>query len=323
MRLLALLLAGCATSPPAAAPPPARTPEPTGPTASELDAREQARRGELAAAHRAKLDEQSTALAATCTKAEPAPQRCQPSCYSPEPADPRAGSKSARPVEITHVVCERSGAYLIVDELGTAPIRPARRRIPKPHKKGSWQAEVASAVTSALQPDLARGDTIRVTGDWKTRVHPLSRQSLRCVAVAHFANGSRRPVDACGSRGGIACEAMRDDAAHGINVVHFRLLEARRLQADGKPAECMQAALEAIAVARGMPRWRQYMSLNTDQWKPARRYRTRFDGILDEDTLFATAIALGTEAEGIHAECGGAPNPKTTAQQEQSFHTCW
>ena len=327
MRLLALLLVGCATTPATSPPPPtaSRPSEPTGPTPSELDAREQTRRGELAAAHRAKLDEQSTALAATCTKpkGEPVEQRCQPSCYIPEAADPRAGSKSPRPVEITHTVCERSGTYLIADELGTAPIKPVRGRLPKPHKKGSWQADVASAVTSALQPDLARGDTVRVMTDWKTRVHPISRQSLRCVSVAHFASAVRRPVDACGSRGAIACEATHNDAAHGINVVHFRLLEARRLHADGKASECMQAALEAIAVARGMPRWRQYMSLNTDKWKPVARYRTRFDGVLDEDTLFANAIALGTEAETIYVECGGAPNPKTTADQEQSFHTCW
>ena len=53
-----------------------------------------------------------------------------------------------------------------------------------------------------------------------------------------------------------------------------------------------QAALEAVAVARGMPRWRQYASLNTDEWKSWPRYRTRFDGILDEDSLFALAISL-------------------------------
>jgi hypothetical protein len=325
MRLLALLAVGCAAAP-ASTPPPAASPQPpkpSGSTTNELEAREQARRDELAAAHRAKLDEQSTALAATCTKPAPAEQRCQPSCYTPEAADPRAGSKSARPVAIMHTVCERSGAYVIVDELGTGPLQPVRGRAPKPHKKGTWQADVAGAVTAALQPDLARGDTVRVMGDWKTRVHPISRQSLRCGSVAHVASALRRPLDACGSRGAIACEATHDHAAHGINVVHFRLLEARRLQGDGKSSECMQAALEAIAVARGMPRWRQYMSLNTNQWKPAARYRTRFDGVLDEESLFAAAIALGTEAEAVYVACGGTPNPKTTVDHEQSFHGCW
>ena len=322
MRFVCLALVGCAGSPASAPPGP---PSAAGLLASELEARERARRSDLAAAHREKLDEQSTALAATCTKpkTEPVEPRCQPSCYTPEPADPRAGTKPVRPVEITHVVCERAGTYVIADELGDVAVRPVRGRLPKPNKQGTWQADVESAVTLALQPDITRGDVVRVTGAWKTQMHPISRESLRCVTVAHYARALRRPLDACGSQGAIACEASHDDAAHGLNVVHFRLLEARRLQADGKSSECMQAALEAIAVARGMPRWRQYMSLNTNKWKPPARYRTRFDGVLDEDTLFARAIALGTEAEAVYVTCGGSPNPKTTAEHEQSFHTCW
>ena len=50
---------------------------------------------------------------------------------------------------------------------------------------------------------------------------------------------------------------------------------------------------------------------------------TRFDGILDEDRLFSTAISLGAEAQQVHADCGGPATPKTTAAHEQSFHTCW
>ena len=325
MRLACMVLAGCAASPanaPPSAPPPAA---PAGPSASELAAREQARRAELAAAHREKLDEQSTALAATCTKpkTEPVEPRCQPSCYVPEAADPRAGTKSARPVEITHVVCERNGSYVLADELGTVAVRPVRGRFPKSNKKGTWQADVESAVALALQPDIVRGDVVRVTGTWTSRTHPITRASLRCTTVAHYARSLRKPLDACGSQGAIACEASHNDAVHGLNVVHYRLLEARRLEADGKSNECQQAALEAIAVARGMPRWRQYMSLNTDQWKPVARYRTRFDGVVDEDTLFATAIALGTEAEAVYVACGGAPSPKTAVEHEQSFHTFW
>ena len=133
----------------------------------------------------------------------------------------------------------------------------------------------------------------------------------------------RRALDACGGRGAVACEAGGNHAAHGIDVVHFRLAEARQLQVKGNDARCQQTALEAIAVARGLPRWRQYVALNVDQWKSSPRYRTRFDGILDEDTLFTTAIALGTEAAAVHDACGGAPNPTPTVAQEQSFHTCW
>jgi len=288
------------------------------------------RRGELAAAHRELEEEQQIALAATCDrKATPvAPERCEPSCYRTESPDPRAGKKHGR-AEIVHLVCrhatsDESGPIVFADEVGGAKIsvRAARGRAPKPHKKGTWQAELGAAVTVALQPEVARGEAIHVLGAWKSMTHPLTKERMRCVTVAHRTS-MRRALDACGGRGGVACEASGNAAAHGINVVHFRLAEARQLRAAGKQTECQRASLEAIAVARGMPRWRQYATLNVNQWKAYPRYRTRFDGILDEDALFTTAIALGSEAQALHAECGGAANPKTTATQEQSFHTCW
>jgi hypothetical protein len=320
MRIAIALLVACGGSQP---PAPSVAMAPSPDAAIDRGSAEQAHKAELAATHRAHLDEQATALAATCDKAAPVTPRCEPSCYAPEPADVRAGKKSPRPVEIVHVVCSRgdAGPYVIVDELAGAEVRAPRGRMPKPGKQGSWQADVEAAAVAALQPELARGDAVRVTGTWKSIAHPVTHERLRCTPVSHFAR-SLRATDACGGHGKIACEAAHDHAAHGINVVHARLREAQQLQSQGKSAECQQAALEALAVARGMPRWRQYMALNTTQWKPAPRFRTRFDGVLDEDTLFATAIALGTEAEGVYAACGGA-SPQTTVQQEQSFHGCW
>lgn len=177
-------------------------------------------------------------------------------------------------------------------------------------------------MTAALKPVLAHGDVVRVTGAWKPRVHPITAEHWRCTTVSHFARSLRHPLDGCGGDGRIACEATGNAAAHGLNVVHYRLAEAKRLHAAGDDPGCQAAALEAIAVARGLPRWRQYMTLNTTKWKPFARYRTRFDGVLDEDTLFTTGIALGTDAEAAYTACGGT-SPKTTAAQEQSFHTCW
>lgn len=326
MRIALALLVACGGSPPPAAVTTSAEVPATPDAAPDRSAeQEQARKAELAATHRAHLDEQATALAATCDKAAPIAPRCEPSCYTPEAADPRAGKKSPRPVEIVHVVCARgdAGPYVIVDELAGADVRDVRgRRPPKANKPGTWQAEVVGAFTAALQPELARADVVRVTGTWRAVVHPLTRERMRCVSVSRFAR-SLRPLDACGGHGKIACEAAHDHATHGINVVHFKVLEAQQLQSRGKSSECQQAALEAIAIARGMPRWRQYMALNTTQWKPAARYRTRFDGILDEDTLFTTAIALGVEAERIYVACGGPANPQTSAAHEQSFHGCW
>lgn len=290
---------------------------------------ERARRSELAAAHRARLDEQATALAATCDRpAEAAARRCLPSCYPVEAPDPRAGAKIARATTIPHLVCTRAdapaGPFLIADELGGAAlaIRARRGRMPRPHAKGTPHAAVEAAVRVALEPELARGDVVRVTGTWTARTHPATRERLRCVTVAHHTTSGRRALDACGAHGTIACEATGSAAAHGLNVVHYRLAEATRLRAVGDTAGCQQAALEAIAVARGLPRWRQYVTLNTERWKAVPRYRTRFDGVLDEDALFTTAIALGDEAGAVFAACGGAAAPRTTAAQEHAFHSC-
>jgi hypothetical protein len=319
MRIAIIALAvGCGAAPPAT------TRSTAVETEGQIAERERLRKEELSAAHRERLDEQSTALAAGCDKGQPAKPRCLPSCYAPEGADSREGKQLTGPVEIMHTVCARGddGPFFIADELAAKlEVRKLRGRFPAPNKKGTWQFDVAAAVTSALEPP--RGDVVRVTGTWNPVTHPVTKERWRCVPVSHYTKSARRAFDACGSQGAVACEAKGDSSAHGINVVHYRLLEARRLQSDGKTSECQQAALEAIAVARGMPRWRQYMSLNTDQWKPAKRFRTRFDGLLDEEGLFARAIELGTEAEAVYAACGGASRPKTEVSQEQSFHMCW
>lgn len=325
--LLCASLAACgSTSAPPAAPPPTATPR-TDDRAAIARA-EIARKQELSAAHNKHLDEQATALAATCDRPAEAPPRCLPSCYAAEPADPRAGKPVKGVAQIAHLICTPSsdpvqGPFAIADEVATGKLdlRSLRGRIPKAGKKGSWQAAVEAAATVSLEPDLARGDAIRVIGGWKAMRHPTSKERLRCVTIAHFARAHRK-LDACGSQGKIACEAGGNAAAHGINVVHYRLAEAKRLRATHDDAKCQQAALEAIAVARGLPRWRQYVKLNIDQWKDVPRYRTRFDGVLDEDTLFQTAIDLGTEAQSVYVSCGGPPNPTTTAGDEQSFHTC-
>lgn len=274
----------------------------------DLAREERDRRQELATAHHKLESEQQDALGATCEdKTKPGEPRCLPSCYTTEPDDPREGKKVTGVVAIEHLVCDRDGMYVFANELEpNLGIKPVRGRIPKPHKAGSWQAAIETAL----------GANMIVTSDW------ITKQNRRCATVAHYTR-LKKPLDACGGDGSIGCEAIGDAAARGINVVHFRLVEARRLQAAGKPDDCQQAAREAVAVARGMPRWRQYVKLNVDDWTNRVSYRTRYDGLLDEDALFAKVISLGQEAEQVFVACGGAPGAPTTVAQEQSFHMCW
>ncbi len=316
--LLSTLIA-CGGGSPAARPttaPPAT--EPTAPP--KVSQEDPAKRDEIVAAHRKIEEEQQDALALTCTEQERknVKPRCLPSCYAPAPADPRAGKKLAGSVEIQHLACQDAagtGAYIVMDELDPKlQARALRGRAPKPHKKGTWQAEIETALAA---------DAVVVTGTWRQLTHPLTKDRLRCVTVSHFASGIRRPLDACGGTGDVVCEAGGNPAAHGLDVVHYRLEEARRLLGAHDSAGCLQAALEAVAVARGLPRWRQYAKLNVDQWPKNARFRTRFDGTIDEDSLFAIASTLRTHAEATYASCGGDAAAPTTAEQEQSFHTCW
>jgi hypothetical protein len=327
--ILWLAVVACGSKSPPPAPAPAPVPV-APPPAIVVD--EQAKHDQLAAAHRQIESEQQDALAAKCDRPNPPAARdehprCQPSCYATEPPDLRAGkSKSTGAVAIDHLACgsEDAGPFVLADELepGKLGVHPVRGRFPRAHKHGTWQLTVETALAAAQLPKLARGDEIVVAGAWHEVVHPMTKERLRCVKVVHYTR-LRKALDGCGADGSLACEAVGDAAARGLNVVHYRLAEARALQAAGKSIECQQASLEAIAVARGLPRWRQYAKLNVGAWPVHAGYRTRFDGTLDEDTLFATAAELGTAAQAIFVACGGASTAATTAGQEQSFHTCW
>jgi hypothetical protein len=329
--LLVAMLTACGSSKPSPAPPApvvAANLEPDAP--SERD--EDMHRAELVASHRKLEEEQQSALALTCS--EPVPHdphpRCFPSCYATEPVDPRA-AKPARgrgPVAIDHLLCEPpggsdAGPFVLADELDAEHLRVrAANRVPAAHRKGSWQATIEAWLVEAQPPKPPRGDVFVVTGALHPVTHPLTKEHLRCVTVTHYTRSLHGPLGACGDAGDVACEAGGNAAVRGINVVHYRLAEAKALQSSDNQPDCQRAALEAIAVARGMPRWRQYAKLNVRGWTEHRAYRTRFDGVLDEDTLFAAAAALGNEAESLYSTCGGG-TATTTPDQEQSFHGCW
>jgi hypothetical protein len=301
MRRVLVLLAACGGSQPA--PPP--------PAPAAVVAHEQAPKRDVVAEHRKLEEQQQDALAASCDGPQGKAPRCQPSCYAPAAPDPRAGKKVRGPAEIQHLVCQRDATWVIADDLDPKlAVRAIHGRPPKLHKKGTWQADIELALP------------VVVTGARRDVTDPITKEPHTCVAASQFVAALKKPLDACGGIGDVVCEAGGNAAAHGLDVVHFRLAEAKRLQASGNTDGCQQAALEALAVAHGMPRWRQYAKLNVDQWpKNDARFRTRFDGVLDEDTLFDTAASLGADAEGVYAACGGAATPST--EQEQSFHTCW
>jgi len=307
------------------------TPEPDGADQREREQRAaEEQHDAIAATHRVSELEQQNALAAACTDPKPwnKHERCLPSCYPTEEADARADKKLNGATELEHVVCRVDGEvrFAIVDDIAGAKlkVKPVRGRFPRAHGKRAWQAEVETWFRDEQVAKLPKTDVVIVRGNWSNRPHPLSREKLSCVTISHYAKALRGKLDECGAvaHSSVTCEAAGSGAARAINVAHYRLVEAKRLRTAGKMEPCKQAALEAIAIARGLPRWRQYKKLNVDEWNDKALYKTRVDGVLDEDRLFAVVAGFGSEAEAVYAACGG-PTPTTHVDQEQSFHTCW
>lgn len=301
---------------------------PSGPSEAELRLRnerqERIARDAIVTKHRKLESAQQDALGATCNDPVAwAKQHCGPTCYPPEPKDPRAGTKVGGTVEVQHQVCQREDEqFVVIDELDPKlKTRAFRKRFPRPPKQGTWQAELATWFAEHQVGKLARRDAIAIVGSWKPVEHPLTKESLKCVRLVHYTAAPRGKLDDCGARKKTACEATGNAAARGINLVHYRLAQARQLQSAGDDAGCAEAALEAVATARGMPRWRQYAKLNVGQWTEGLAYKTRFDGTLDEDSLFAAAAALGVAAEQVYAACAGT-NAQTKPEQEHAFHSC-
>jgi hypothetical protein len=286
--------------------------------------RERAERAEIVSKHRKLESAQQDALGATCKDPVAwSKLHCAPTCYPAEPKDPRAGTKVAGAVEIQHQVCQRlDEQFIVIDELDpTVKTRAFKKRFPRPAKKGTWQAELATWFSEHQVGKLPKRDAIAVVGAWKSIDHPLTKEPLKCVRLVHYTAALRGKLDDCGARGKTACEAMGNAAARGINLVHYRLAEARQLQAAGNDAGCAEAALDAVATARGMPRWRQYAKLNVGQWTDGLAYKTRFDGTLDEDALFAAVATLGAAAEQVYTTCA-LTNAVTKPEQEHAFHSC-
>jgi len=301
----------------------------SGPSDEELRIRrerqERLERQEIIAKHRKLEVEQQDALGATCKDpAAWAKQHCSPTCYPPEPKDPRAGTKIAGNLEIQHRVCQREDEqFVVIDEIDPKlETRPFKKRFPKPHKKGTWQAELATWFAEQQVGKLSKRDAIAIVGDWKPSEHPLTKEPLKCVQLVHYTASPRGKLDDCGMRGKSACEATNNAAARGINLIHYRLAQAKQLKSAGNLNGCMEAALDAVATARGMPRWRQYAKLNVGKWTEGLAYKTRFDGTLDEDSLFAAATTLGSLSEIAYLDCSGTTSVHTTPEQEHAFHSC-
>jgi hypothetical protein len=245
------------------------------------------------------------------------PGACKPSCYAPE--------DSVR-IDLDHPkrVCGYKDWGFQQTQIGGRWTTLASRGVPAGDptvsscKLPGDAGAVAGAARAAFAPykDDLKDLHFVVQGGWH-----LERDDhldpVRFITVRVFASNWGLVNDQCGGHGEVSCEATGSKTALAINYIHYRLDEAKKLAPSDK-ASCRAASFFAVATARGLRRFRDHR-IATKKWATGVSYKTRYDGVVDEKTLFAKAAQYEAEALALHKQCGGA-SPLVTEVKEVNKH---
>jgi hypothetical protein len=126
------------------------------------------------------------------------------------------------------------------------------------------------------------------------------------------------PIKHCGTDETIGCEEGGSETAFAINVIHYRLDEAKTAQHDGHTDVCTKAAFVAAALATGVPEFRE-VRRKEKKWVDNISYRTRWDDTLSEDEVIAKARSSERAAEKLYTTCGGDSMPEFTPKDKFAF----
>jgi hypothetical protein len=250
--------------------------------------------------------------------------RCFPSCYAPEAPAADAGKSFKGCGTFDQGVCELSNGQMWGDPYFLEQTTPQSLEPCKfPSSRSTKWAQMNKFIRESTD-NMSASDVFVVAPDTQNWTDERTDDGLRrCVSATYYAKDMPLTKSRCGgANDAVVCEASLSATARAINVTHYRLDEAKKLQASGDAAGCRAAALEAIAVARGLPKWRDYMMSDRSWWINL-TYKTRYDGSLSEDALFKKTASLGKSALDAYHACGGTGNAVTSEAQEQSFHACW
>ncbi len=254
---------------------------------------------------------------------------CNPSCYSPAPAE-QVKSATER------TVCGYLD-YTIVQEAprGTSKWTPARIRgvpaaqpteLPKctlpANSRGKWASVIAQAKGDL--PGVEKGDRLVVPPGEAWEVKPSEddlKTQYRTVTLRVYSKSYKLRPNFCGTTAAnMVCEFSSEGraAALAINEARVRLDEAKQLQAAGKLEGCRIASWDAVRIDKALGRFRTKAIANKE-WVKGRVYRTRADGDLDEKSLFDKLAGIAKEAEGLYGGCKGGKIDVSDAEADRYF----
>ena len=238
------------------------------------------------------------------------------SCYEPEAESPDSGKEVKACTHYTKGFCETATVAgwgePVLNEGATFQEVVPGCRFPKA-KTGKWASMSTRAVK---QMELHKGDVafIPADSDWYD-ADSSDGSKLRCIDLHWYSKDDTVKMTRCGHPDEkVVCEVSGSKSVRAINVIHFRINEATKLEATDKEG-CQAAALQAIAFSRGLPKFKKQLG---DDWAGGLTYKTRYDGVLSEKALFARVKKLGDEATKLYKKCGGK-KPATSDDDELAF----
>jgi len=260
-------------------------------------------------------------FAATAARAEPQPDehpRCMPSCYHTEKPAKESGTSIKTCGYFTKGITEadlgrgRFGPPEVNQGATQGELVPSCK-FPTPGKK--WAA-LTKATRGAV--DAKPGDVVFVPDSETWGECTVGDEPARCIDLYWYGKKMDFDITDCGTGDlNVRCEGGGNPAARAINVAHFRVDEATKLSAGGNKADCKKAALEAVAVSRGLAK----SNIGFADEDTA-KYKTLFDGTLNRQALTKKLAELGKQATALYKGCGGG-EPRTSDEDEQSYHARW
>ena len=120
----------------------------------------------------------------------------------------------------------------------------------------------------------------------------------------------------------IVCEASGSKSAKAINMMHWHMALARDALTRRKFEVCGEWASFVFGWNRGLLKFRETQK-SEKKWIDGFTYKTRWDGNLSEEALFAKAALFADEAKDLAYQCG-RPEPKvTTAGSNWDLSFSW